>query len=244
MAIVKCKECGANTLSTKAKSCPNCGAPTPKKTSMFTWFILIIILFFVYSSTKSSTTKTASTSNSSSVVAPTETLKDSSKKEPAKVVKDTPKPLWDTYTSRDEMTGNFSAYITSPIAFPLTKMDFPYRDVISWLAIGCNGKGEWAYLGFNSSPNITNDETRDGYNIIDTRIKWDDKVEDAQLTQDWGAKFIHFSQGKETISKIEKSNVLKVELHWHGQQPTYFEYTLNGSSMALAEIRAQCANNK
>ncbi|MCG3744583.1 hypothetical protein ACXHPE_17315 [Vibrio cincinnatiensis] len=47
MALVKCKECGEK-VSTKAKSCPNCGAKPPKKTSIVTWAVLVLILFGVY----------------------------------------------------------------------------------------------------------------------------------------------------------------------------------------------------
>ena len=32
MAIIECKECKHN-ISTKASSCPNCGAPVPKKSN-------------------------------------------------------------------------------------------------------------------------------------------------------------------------------------------------------------------
>ena len=37
MAVVECKECGAR-VSTKAASCPACGAKAPKKTTAVTWF--------------------------------------------------------------------------------------------------------------------------------------------------------------------------------------------------------------
>ncbi len=47
MALVKCKECGEK-VSTKAKSCPNCGAKPPKKTSIVTWAVLALILFVAY----------------------------------------------------------------------------------------------------------------------------------------------------------------------------------------------------
>ena len=50
MAMKKCKECG-NEISTKAKECPNCGAPTPKP--MFSTggvILLAIVGWFVYSS--------------------------------------------------------------------------------------------------------------------------------------------------------------------------------------------------
>lgn len=40
MALVKCKECGQE-ISQKAGSCPKCGAPIKKKTSLFTWIVAI-----------------------------------------------------------------------------------------------------------------------------------------------------------------------------------------------------------
>ncbi|EKT4488947.1 MULTISPECIES: zinc-ribbon domain-containing protein [Shewanella] len=47
MALVKCKECGEQ-VSTKAKSCPKCGAKPPKKTSFLTWAVLAFIVITVY----------------------------------------------------------------------------------------------------------------------------------------------------------------------------------------------------
>ena len=47
MALVICKECGEQ-VSTKAKTCPSCGAKPPKKTSIVTWMVLILILLGVY----------------------------------------------------------------------------------------------------------------------------------------------------------------------------------------------------
>lgn len=45
MALIKCPEC-KNSVSTKAKTCPHCGAPVKKKTSVVTW-LLAILLFIV-----------------------------------------------------------------------------------------------------------------------------------------------------------------------------------------------------
>jgi hypothetical protein len=47
VALVKCKECGEK-VSTKAKTCPKCGAKPPKKTSIVTWGVLALILFAIY----------------------------------------------------------------------------------------------------------------------------------------------------------------------------------------------------
>lgn len=42
MALIKCKEC-SKQISSKAKSCPHCGALTPKKTSVLTWILFVFI---------------------------------------------------------------------------------------------------------------------------------------------------------------------------------------------------------
>lgn len=155
-----------------------------------------------------------------------------------------PQATWRTSTSKDEMTGEFSAYAHSPEALLLKKMEFPYHDVSSWMGVGCNAKSEWVYFGFNGAPNLANDETEDGYNLIRTRIRWNDKVANVTLTQDWGAKFIHFQNDADAISKIAAFSTALLELQWHGQQPTYFKYSLNGSSKAIAEIMTKCSASK
>jgi hypothetical protein len=234
MALVKCKECGEE-VSTKAKTCPKCGAKAPRKTSLFTWLVLFFIVFIVYAANQSPTTPRP---------AKTTTTTSGTQKPKPENKATTPKPSWVTFTSRDEMTGKFSAYAHSPTAYPSKKMEFPYHDVNSWMGVGCDAKNEWVYFGFNSAPNLANDQTEDGYNSIHTRIKWNEHVENVSLTQDWGAKFIHFSNDASAISRIKSSNTALLELQWHGEQPTYFQYSLEGSSKAIAEIKEKCTANK
>jgi len=227
MALVKCKECGEE-VSTKAKICPKCGAKAPKKTSAFTWLVLIFIIFIVYSVSQAPTPVHSVSSNSSPKSLTTQ------KTPPVK-------PAWTTSTSKDKMTGKVSAYASSPITVPSKKMGFPYADVNAWLGVGCNKSDEWVYVGFNSAPNLANTETKDGYNLIQTRIKWDGAVKNTTLTQDWQASFIHFRNDNSAISKIVSLKTALLELQWHGEQSTYFEFSLNGSSAALKKIRAKCS---
>lgn len=52
MAMVSCKDCGEK-VSSKAKACPKCGAPPPKKTSFVTWAVLVVIVLAVFGSIQS-----------------------------------------------------------------------------------------------------------------------------------------------------------------------------------------------
>ena len=240
MALLKCKECGAE-VSKKAKACPKCGAPQgPKQYSLGKLLVLIVFAIFIYSLFSGNSSQVSSESSK-----PKTPLASSSSQNSATSEKvSSPEPSWVTSTSKDEMTGKFSAYAHSPVVYPSKKMGFPYHDVNSWMGVGCDAKSEWVYFGFNGAPNLANDETKDGYNIIRTRIKWGDNVANVSLTQNWGAKFIHFRDNSTAISQIAASSTALLELQWHGQQPAYFQYSLNGSSKAISEIKAKCAANK
>ena len=48
MAIIKCKECGAQ-ISDKAKTCPHCGAKLPRKPSNIPWTMLALFIAIVSS---------------------------------------------------------------------------------------------------------------------------------------------------------------------------------------------------
>jgi hypothetical protein len=150
-------------------------------------------------------------------------------------------PAWTTSSSTDEMTGKLSAHAQSPVTYPSTQMSFPYHEVKSWMGVGCNSTSEWTYIGFSTAPNLVNDITKDGYNLIHTRVRWNDTVKNVKLTQDWGSKFIHFANNATAIKNIAASNTALLELHWHGQESVYFNYSFKGSSKAISAIRAKCS---
>lgn len=226
MALVKCKECGSE-VSTKAKTCPKCGAKAPKKTSLFTWLvavIVVVVMFNSFSSDPSSTSTTTANSNGS----------DDAEAPPAA-------PEWTTFESSDEMTGKRSSYAISPKTKSTREMGFPYSAVEARLAVGCDSESEWAYFYFTSAPNLSNTETQDGYNVIKTRVRWDDRVVTQTLYQDWGSKSVQFWHKDDAIREIQGAKSVLVELDWHGEGAVRFPFTLNGSSKALQEIRGKCA---
>lgn len=229
MALVKCKECGEQ-VSTSARSCPNCGANPPKRTSAFPWLGLILFFLIGYSAIKS-----PSTTSLSSPAAPSSSSQlDMS---PAPVMK----PQWRTSASVDKMMGRRQVFASSPTVSATEKMEFPYHDVSAWLGVGCDGKSEWAYIGFTEAPNLTNTETESGYNRINTRIKWDGAVESVELLQEWGASFLHFQTDHQIIKKMSTASSVLLELYWYGQNHPYFNFSLDGAAKAIAEMRVQCS---
>ena len=145
---------------------------------------------------------------------------------------------WTTSVSKDEMDETETWYATSSYTSPTEKMSFPYGNIKAWLGIGYNGKQEWVYIGFNDSPNLTDTSIKDGYDLISTRIKWNDEVENIVLTQKWGSKFIHFRDDKAIVSKINQSDTVLLELNWYGEGKVYFRFSLVGSSDAINKIHS------
>lgn len=234
MAVIKCKECDKE-ISSKAKSCPNCGAVLKKKTSLITWLFLVLIIALAISSVtdeKSTNVKSSQSTNSDTEKGQTSTPgKTESKKDPE----------WSTFSSSDEMTGSISYYASGYRTIPNKQMGFPYGDVSARLGVGCDKADHWVYIAFNDSPNFAKDETKSGYNLIVTRMKFDENLERHEFTQEWGSKFVHFSMGEEVVEKIKASNLLSVEFQWHGEQPVLFKFDLKGSAKAINQISSQCS---
>ena len=149
---------------------------------------------------------------------------------------------WSTSVSKDAMTGEKSCYAHSASTGPTERMGFPYNDVKAWIGIGSDGRSEWAYVGFSDSPNLTDTDIGDGYTKIRTRIKWDDQVENVTMIQMWGAEFLHFENDNVIIKRIAESSTVLLELNWFGEGKTYFQFSLGGSSAAIAKIRSACGS--
>jgi len=121
-------------------------------------------------------------------------------------------------------------------------MEFPYSDTESWIGIGCDGASEWVYAGFTNAPNLTNNEPQSGgYSRVPARARWNDAVENLTMTQEFGAAFIHFQRDASVIQKMAESSSFLLELSWYGEGSVVFEYSLNGSSSAIDNMRASCS---
>ena len=81
---------------------------------------------------------------------------------------------------------------------------------------------------------------QNGYEIIDTRIKWDKKIEEIRLNHDYASKYIDFRNDQDIIEKIKNHNTLLLELNWFAEDEVYFEFSLDGSKEAMDEIQDNC----
>lgn len=148
---------------------------------------------------------------------------------------------WSTFTESDEMTGEVQAYAHSPNTTATESLSFPYRGVEAWLGFGCDGQSEWAYVGFSKSPNLTNTEPQSGgYSTFKTRIRWDDRIKDVYMSQEWGDKFLQFQSDAVAIENMMNARTALFELSWYGSGTVYFRFTLNGSAQAIRSARQRC----
>lgn len=148
---------------------------------------------------------------------------------------------WTITSSNDEMTGEKKVFAISTYdADSTVKMDSPYTDVKASIGIGCTQKSEWIYIVFTESPNLSNTTTKDGYDLIETRIKLDNDIKNVLLIQKWTGKSLQFLDAKKIINPLLKSKTLLVELDWISNGKTFFKFPLNGLDDAVKKIRAEC----
>lgn len=154
---------------------------------------------------------------------------------------------WNVNEIKDEMTGSIETYANSPEAGPTRPMSTPYDDIRGWLGVGCNNEREWVYVGFTDTPNIHDKEISEGHHIINTKMKWGEKIENIVLGQKPGSTFLHLLRHHKNdnthINNLLNSNEALLELDWFGQGKVYFRFDLSGSSGVISSIRKSCKND-
>ncbi len=148
--------------------------------------------------------------------------------------------LWSVSESADPITGKQSAYASSRKFGPVRPMEFPYHDTEMTIGFGCDSGSEWGYLHFSNAPNLVNDDTKDGYSLSVSRVRWDDTPGTLTLYQEWGAEFLHFQYDRDAIRKVTQNETFLIELEWHGSGTVLFEANLEGSADAITRARSLC----
>lgn len=73
--LIKCSGCGVE-ISKKAKACPHCGEPAPKKTSLLTWLVLILFIFGIFGAFSPDSRSTSSSISNSEKIAQQQKVKE------------------------------------------------------------------------------------------------------------------------------------------------------------------------
>ena len=157
---------------------------------------------------------------------------------------------WTNDSKKDRMVGGTTLFAMSPTIQAESKMDFPYSTTKSNLVIGCKNGEQFAYFWFSNSPNLNNTQTEDGYSKVQTRIKIGKNIKKIGFIQDWGGKSLSISNysssinNNEFVEMLKKTNSVLLELNWHGNGTTYFQYSLKGSSNAISSMQDDCGYTK
>gem|GEM_PF-727891 len=142
---------------------------------------------------------------------------------------------WTVTVRKDEMTGEETRYVLSPLVPPVSPVGLRYRSIKAGLGVGYDGEDEWVYIWFNQIPIFDDTEFKDDYEIINTKIKWNKKVEDVQLYREWASDVIYFLDSENVVSKIMNSDMMLLELNLDGER-VYFQFPLEGAHKAINEL--------
>lgn len=234
MALVKCKECG-HEISKKAKTCPNCGAKNGPKhyslLSLIVWLFIGYLVYIIFTSFSDISENPTSGDLSN--------YQQESQSAQQSVPQET-KLIWSISQSKDKITKDVQFFLNSRNVSSVESLGFPYNGVQSWIAVACDKDSYWTYFGFTKEPNISKDETKDGYSTSRNRVVWDESQDTLTLNQEWNSEFMRVAFKKDFINKLRKHKKLMLELNWHGEGQVYFEHDLTGSSVFIDDLFKKC----
>jgi hypothetical protein len=199
MALIKCKECGSE-VSNGAKTCPKCGAPIPKGTSIFTWFATFIFILIIFQ-----------------VITP----KSDATIEPAPKTAEQPQP-WVYETDTDKMSGKESKFAKS-VSTNSHDLQFPYQGGTNMtITLRKHPRmGVDAYISVNKGQLDTN------YDGTIISVKFDDKplVKFSMNSPDDGSRdTLFFQNQKRFIENIKKAKRVIIEAQFYHDGNRQFEF--------------------
>jgi hypothetical protein len=149
---------------------------------------------------------------------------------------------WEIFVKKDIMTGEETWIAASPEIFNLEETS-PIRPLVfgdkkARLYVSYDGEKEQVFIEFNTPILLNETKWEDGYEVVNTRVKWDNKVENIQLYIDWGSHedILLFPNDQDYVSKIIESKTMILELDWYMAGFVHFKFPLEGAAEAINEI--------
>jgi hypothetical protein len=218
MALIKCKECGAE-VSNSAKTCPKCGAPMPKKTSLLTWLALFLILLIGYS-ISNSTSNSGTTKNFTAGTSESTPLNPTSTPVPVK-----PKS-WSYQNDVDKMSGKESKYAQTA-SINTHELHFPYQGGTN-MTITLRRHPR---MGLDAFISINKGQLDTNYNGTTVSVKFDDKPPmkfSMNEPDDNSRDTLFFNNQKRFIENIKKSKHVIIEAQFFQDGNRQFEFNTDG----------------
>lgn len=147
---------------------------------------------------------------------------------------------WTTLPSKDTSDGRSGMHSRSTYVRPIKLMNFPYSDVEASISINCAYKKLWVSFNFNETPTLVGATIEDRYSTINSRLKWDEKIENSVLQQVQGSKNLTVLNDSLILDKLLKHERLTLELDWYGNGKTHFNFPLDGVSESVHKITEKC----
>ena len=114
---------------------------------------------------------------------------------------------------------------------PETPMGWPYNDIKGQIFVQCRGPMTW--IRFTDSPNLTGDETKDGYSVSYLSVRLDGQTTRWRVTQNWGDNDLNLPRS--AINAFRRSKTFEIILPWYGEGNVRFKWDLTGSSEMISE---------
>ena len=155
---------------------------------------------------------------------------------------------WTVSSSTDEWSGKQFNYATSPRTTS-SDLDFPYRDVQSWIQLSCGGGEPALALGFTTPPNLTDGEY-DSYGRQTHRVglRWANQKQGDRHQENWevadnnGKRWLWllntfaFTDDKWLVMDMQDRDWVKVRLNWYGSGWVVFQYDTRGFADAFNRL--------
>ena len=154
---------------------------------------------------------------------------------------------WKLVKNIDKMTNKLeSCYIMSKLIKADSELSFPYKNLQSSVVIPLYLKPAFTFTS-NANLNEGSYTLKEKYGDvkmanreINTRIKFDENVQNVQLIQLLEHKVAIFFKNENDEKRLLKSNKVLLELDWYNEGKIYFEYDVKGVSQAIKNMKEKC----
>lgn len=254
MAMEKCKEC-ATEVSSKAESCPHCGARLKAKPMGCGGLLAVVVLGMIilgafgsiFDSEDSSGVSQSSRANSGGEIARSHESTNSTKVvsknsdggdgDNSPTANQASHSAWNVHQFKDEMDGHKIWNASSEEEAAYGQLSWPSNDVAAHITVGKDRGDMFVVLVFSKSPNLVGGQTENGYSIYKLPISFDGRAKKLTITQKWGSPNLYAKYPSWFIEKMKSAKEVKIRVPWYQQAAMYFKFDVSGLEKAIDKFK-------